>query len=160
MSEDTAPIIQELISKHCQKPSTTFYLAFQCLTLLELMLFKWQHSASEKTELKDGFPLLLFHFPSPFLHSTFPPTHPSNLSNSAREARAQIWRSNICQVNLGCFKVLQNCILSIPRNSTWLLTEAVCCVQDHRTFSSFSLLTSGCQSVVKNKIITNPPCCK
>ena len=40
------------------------------------------------------------------------------------------------------------------------LTLVVCCAQDCKTFSSFSFLTNGFQSVVKNEIPTNPPCCE
>lgn len=97
-------------------------------------------------------------FSSLFLHPSIPLV--SHLSSSAQEPGAQIWRPNICQVSLGCFKALQNCTLSIPRNSTCCQLRWSLCAQDHRSFSIFSLLNSGCQFAVKNKIITNPPCCK
>ena len=105
----------------------------------------------------------IFLAPVQFLFSIspfqVPHTVPLTLSDSARKARAQNWRSNIYQINLECFKVLQNCVFSIPRNSTWLLTLVVCCAQDYKTSSSF-FLTDGFQSMVKNKIPTNLPCRK
>lgn len=143
---------------------TEYYLlpCFPVFNIIGAYALQMAGPSKRKDRIKGWISLASVPFPFsiPPFHIPHPPTHPSDLSNSAREARAQRWRSDICQIKLGCFKVLQNYLHSIPRNCTWLLTEAVCCAQDHRTFSSFSLLTSGCQSVVKNKIITNPPCCK
>lgn len=143
-------MLKEFIRKQCQKPSTLFCSGWNSGGLHSL-----GGSAQQGKNRVNGQILLLrFHFPPPSLRFTGLPSPPFC---------PRTWGSDmgpdICQVSLGCFKALQNCTLSLPRNTT-VVNLGGLCAQDHRSSSLFPLLHSGCQFAVKNKMIANPPRCK
>lgn len=117
------------------------------------MLFEWQCSARGRTELKPGFSFIPFPFSiRPFYMSPISPVLPKKLGlgYGGQTSITHAWYVlRLCKMAHSLF---QGILLVINLGGLW-------CSRPQKLFCCFPS-NSGCQFVVKNKIITDPPCCK